>query len=77
MLKFTTFTAGIIAALGIAGASLAGAGTASALTGQPGQPTITPSPSFAPQAIAPAPGFSGDFPYGYLGHPGRHHHGGR
>jgi hypothetical protein len=77
MTSIKTYTAGIIAALGIAGAALAGAGTAAALTDQPGQPNITPSPSFAPRHVDPAPGIDGDILHGYLGSPGRHHYGHR
>lgn len=74
MTNFKTYTASIIAALGIAGAALAGAAPAAALTGQPGQPNITPSPSFAPQHTA-VPAF--DFSRGGLGSPGRHKYGHR
>jgi hypothetical protein len=69
MTNFKGYTAGIIAAFGIAGAALAGAGTAAAMTDQPGQPHITPSPSFAPRHTEPALGFGGG-----LGSPGRHRH---
>lgn len=67
MSSIKTFATSIIVALGIGGAALAGAGTAAALTDQPGQPHITPSPSFAPQHTASAPGTGG-----FLGAPGRH-----
>lgn len=75
MTNFKTYTVGVIAALGIAGAALAGAAPAAAFTDQPGQPNITPSPSYAPQHSA-APAF--DFNHGGgLGAPGRHKYGHR
>lgn len=68
MSTIKTYAAGIVAAIGIAGAALAGAGTAAAATDQPAKPNITASPSFAPQhTAAPAFDFSGG-----LGYPGRH-----
>lgn len=61
MANIKTYTAGIIAALGVAGAALAGAGTASALTdqpniivpNQPGQSIVRPSLKFTPPHVEP------------------------
>ncbi len=75
MTNIKTYTAGIIAALGIAGAALVSAGTAAALTdgGQqnttqnqvPGTGHVLTSPDFAPQHVDPAIGFrAGDSPAG-------------
>ncbi len=74
MTNIKTYTAGIIAALGIAGAALLGAGTAAAATDGgpntsqnevPAPGHIITSPHFAPQHVDPAIGFrAGDSPAG-------------
>lgn len=72
MTNIKTYTAGVIAALGIAGAALVSAGPAAAMTNgganttqnqEPGTGHVLTSPEFAPHHIDPAIGFGpGDNP---------------